>query len=190
GSLTVGRASTTVSLTSGPNPSSAGQLVTFVASVAVVAPGAGSPGGAVAFSDGSVAIGSAQVDGNGTASFSTTALTAGTHHVTATYSGDTNFVGSTSSPISQVVNAVVQTSTIADLIAKVRTLNLNGGQKNSLIAKLQAAQASLDRGNTTAAANQLGAFINEVHADEQSGKLTTTDGDPLAAAAQTIAAGL
>ncbi len=44
----------------------------------------------------------------------------------------------------------------------------NKGVANSLMAKLDAAQASLDRGNTSAAVNQLHAFINEVNA--QAGK--------------------
>ena len=44
----------------------------------------------------------------------------------------------------------------------------NKGVANSLLAKLDAAQASLDRGNTSAAVNQLNAFINEVNA--QAGK--------------------
>jgi len=42
------------------------------------------------------------------------------------------------------------------------------GVAKSLMAKVDAAQASLDRGNAHTAANQLRAFINEVNA--QSGK--------------------
>lgn len=42
------------------------------------------------------------------------------------------------------------------------------GVRDSLLAKLDAAQAAFDRGQTTTAANQLRAFINEVNA--QAGK--------------------
>jgi Bacterial Ig-like domain (group 3)/MBG domain (YGX type) len=189
GSLAIARASSTTSLTSTPDPANGGQAVTFVASVALVAPGAGLATGTVTFTDGNATLGSVAVDGTGTATLMTAALAAGTHLVTAFYGGDANVGGSTSNAISQVVNNVVQTASIADLIAKVTALNLNAGQRNSLIAKLRAAQASLARGNTTAAANQLGAFVNEVHADEQSGALTLPAGDPLIAEAQAIVAG-
>jgi hypothetical protein len=44
----------------------------------------------------------------------------------------------------------------------------NNGLLNSLLAKLDAAQASIDRGNFNSFQGQLGAFINELQA--QSGK--------------------
>jgi hypothetical protein len=45
---------------------------------------------------------------------------------------------------------------------------LDRGIENSLVAKLQNARASLEKGNKTAAVNQLQAFLNELNA--QSGK--------------------
>src|SRR5229473_822729 len=53
--------------------------------------------------------------------------------------------------------------------------DLKEGQKNSLQAKLNAAAASYQRGDTGAACNQLNAFINEVDADQKSGRLTTAE---------------
>jgi len=44
----------------------------------------------------------------------------------------------------------------------------NNGVARSLIAKLDAAQAAVDRGQTAVAVNQLNAFIQELHA--QAGK--------------------
>jgi hypothetical protein len=41
----------------------------------------------------------------GTATFSVPNLSAGTHSITATYNGDANYGGSTSSVLIQVVNA-------------------------------------------------------------------------------------
>ena len=45
-------------------------------------------------------------------------------------------------------------------------------------AKLNAAEASLSRGDTTAT-NQLNAFLNEVNADQSTGKLTTAQANTL-----------
>ena len=64
---------------------------------------------------------------------------------------------------------------LSTIAAYVRGLSgLNAGQKNSLIAKLDAASASAARGNNNAASNQLDAFLNEVRADQNTGKLTPT----------------
>jgi hypothetical protein len=60
---------------------------------------------------------------------------------------------------------------------------LNAGQKNSLVAKLNAAGDAWQRGNSGAACNVLSAFVHE--ADAQSGAgLTTGDANSLTAAAR------
>src|SRR5262245_47509046 len=64
---TVNRADTTTTVTSSANPSVVGQLVTFTATVASVAPGAGIPSGAVAFKDGSTTLGTGTLDATGKA---------------------------------------------------------------------------------------------------------------------------
>jgi hypothetical protein len=94
-SQVVNKADTTTSVTSDVNPSTIGQTVTFTATVSVVAPGAGTPTGTVDFKDGATLLGTGTVSG-GTASFSTSSLSAGNHSITAVYSGDGNFNGSTS----------------------------------------------------------------------------------------------
>jgi hypothetical protein len=108
----VSQAVTTTSLSSSVNPSTYGQAVTFAASV--LPSSGGSPSGSVRFLDGTVQIGSVALSG-GIASFTTsaTALNAGSHSITASYSGDTNFTGSNSSPLSQTVNSVATTTTLA-----------------------------------------------------------------------------
>jgi hypothetical protein len=74
---------------------------------------------------------------------------------------------------------------IADLINTIDSFNLQPGIANSLEAKLNAAQAPLAAGNSTAACNQIKAFINEVKA--QSGKkLTAGQASTLITAAQAI----
>jgi hypothetical protein len=74
---------------------------------------------------------------------------------------------------------------ITDLINTIDSFNLQRGIANSLEAKLNAAQASLAAGNTTAACNQIDALINEVQA--QSGKkLTPGQASAIITAAQAI----
>jgi hypothetical protein len=71
----------TLSLTGTPNPSVAGQTVTFTA---IVSGGTGVFAGAVQFFDGGAALGSGPVV-NGQASFTTSALTVGSHTMAAKY---------------------------------------------------------------------------------------------------------
>ncbi|WP_413798815.1 Ig-like domain-containing protein [Streptomyces iranensis] len=97
---TVNKASTTTTASSNPNPSTVGQDVTYVAFVQPVPPGAGAPTGTVAFtiSDGTNTVtGSGSVNASGFAFFTDTSasLPAGTYTITAVYSDDTNFNGST-----------------------------------------------------------------------------------------------
>ncbi len=87
-------------LTSSPNPSTVGQAVTFSATVTATS---GTPTGSVQFSDGSTALGTGTLAGGG-ASVSVSSLSGGTHSITATYSGDSTYSGSTSGVVSQVVN--------------------------------------------------------------------------------------
>lgn len=77
-----------------------GQPVTFTATIAKAING--NPSGTVTFSDGANALNTANVNG-GQATFTTSALTVGSHVITAAYSGDGTFSSSTSSPITQVV---------------------------------------------------------------------------------------
>lgn len=92
---------TTTSLSSSPNPSRAGQAVTFSA---VVSSSSGVPpdGEAVTFFDGDSQLGAGSLSG-GLATFTTSTLTAGTHAITATYGGDASF-GASSTSLIQTVN--------------------------------------------------------------------------------------
>ncbi len=91
---------TTTTLSSSPNPSAYRQSVTFSA---VVNSSMGAPpdGEIVTFQQGAV-LGTGTISG-GAATFTTSALTAGRHSITAVYGGDANFGGS-SSNTSQIVN--------------------------------------------------------------------------------------
>jgi hypothetical protein len=69
---------------------------------ATIASTAGTPTGTVAFYDG-MALLSTESMTAGVATYQTSALLAGTHSITAVYSGDTNFLTETSSALSQVI---------------------------------------------------------------------------------------
>lgn len=74
---------------------------------------------------------------------------------------------------------------IQSLIVQVRSLGLPHGTENSLLAKLNAALASVNRGDIGSAEGQLGAFMNEVNA-QRGKKISEQDADALIAAAQAI----
>jgi hypothetical protein len=105
------KASTTTTLTSSQNPSNFGGSVTFTATVTSTA-GTPANGDTVHFIDGTTIIGSGLLSG-GVASFSTTALTAGTHKVKAAFLTDSSYAGSSSTLLTQVVNGLPTTSTVS-----------------------------------------------------------------------------
>lgn len=101
---TVGQAGTGVALASSANPSVVGQSVAFTATVSVLAPGAGAPGGSVSFFADGIPIGVAPLSG-GQASVATAALPVGTRSITASYSGDANFLPGTGTLTQTVARA-------------------------------------------------------------------------------------
>jgi hypothetical protein len=98
--VVVAKVSTTV-VTTSLTPSPFGQKVTFKATV--TGPG-GTPAGKVTFKDGAAVVGTVLLSG-GTASLSTALLTTGTHSITAVYSGNATFGSSTSTVLTQTINA-------------------------------------------------------------------------------------
>ena len=108
--LTVNPATTTTTLGASVNPSVAGQSVTFTATVAAVAPGSGLPSGTVIFViDGVSQPPVALVAGQ--AMLTISALSVGSHPISANYAGSTNFNSSSNVPFSQVVNKANTTLT-------------------------------------------------------------------------------
>jgi len=101
----VNKANTATSLTSSANPAIYGQPVTFTATVSAVAPSTGTPTGTVQFSvNGSAAGSPVTPNSSGQATYTTSSLAVGSDSITAVYSGDSNFSGSTTSTLSQAVN--------------------------------------------------------------------------------------
>jgi Bacterial Ig-like domain (group 3)/Bacterial Ig-like domain (group 2) len=131
----VNQASTTTQVSSSVNPVVAGQPVTFTAAVAPVAPGAGTPTGTVGFSDGPTQICPPSALGGDTpeATCVTSALAVGNHSIVATYNGDDNFTGSSSSSAPQEVQPAPLAVTTTSLLAATggaaygQTLAATGG---------------------------------------------------------------
>lgn len=101
------------------------------------------------------------------------------------------FSGVTPSSISLVVSGQPYTFTfgaitIGAAAVQVASLPLASGTQSSLNNKLSAAQNQLQRGNTTAAANQLNAFVNQLNALVQSGQLSAAAAAPVVAEVQAI----
>ncbi len=99
--VTVNKADTVTTISSNsPNPSLAGQGVTVRYSVAAKAPGSGTPTGTVTISDGVNSVSGTVLAGEAVLILDSS----GNRTLTATYAGDTNFNGSTSSGVTHTVN--------------------------------------------------------------------------------------
>jgi hypothetical protein len=97
------------SLISSLSPMVFGQSVTL--SATVTPQGSGVPKGTVAFQDGSTILGTASLSNEGAGLGATFAV--GMHGITASYSGDSNFLPSTSSVLSESVTKASTTTSIA-----------------------------------------------------------------------------
>jgi len=109
----VNKADTTATLTSSLNPSTFGQSTTLT--VTVVGGGAPVSDGSVTFKEGTTVLaGPMAVNTSGQASFNTSVLSAGTHTITAEYSGGSSFNPSVGS-VAQIVNKATATVTLSNL---------------------------------------------------------------------------
>jgi len=99
--VTQAQISTTTSIVSSKNPSTFRTAVTFTATVKSTT--TGTPTGPVTFKDGGATLGTGALI-SGKATFKTSALSVGTHSITAVYSGSTSYNGSTSPVLTQKVN--------------------------------------------------------------------------------------
>jgi polygalacturonase len=127
---------TTTTLQSSANPSTYGNTVLFTATVSPAPPN----GESVTFKDESATLGTGTLS-SGQATYTTTAtqLGAGSHSITAVYAGDATYGASTSSIVSQTVNARSLTVSGLTVNGKVydRTaaaaLNTNGYTLNTVL---------------------------------------------------------
>jgi len=117
-SIDVAQADTTTALSPSANPTSVGVPTTYTATVAAAPPGSGSPSGTVDFTDNGTAIDgtsgscAAVPIASGKATCTTTYGSIGsTGPIAAAYSGDTDFMGSTSSNQTENISAASSTTT-------------------------------------------------------------------------------
>lgn len=98
---TVAMDATTTSIASSVDPSAPGQSVTITAMVTPSTSGV--PTGTVVLTDNGTQTISSPLDSTGSATFTSSGLSTGTHSLTWSYSGDPNFVASTSPVLTQIV---------------------------------------------------------------------------------------
>jgi hypothetical protein len=116
---------TTTSVVASAAQLTAGQNVTFTAGVAPQA-GTGVPTGSITFLDGQAQIAVVTLNG-GMASFSTANFAAGTHTITAAYSGDSNYAASTSAALT----VTVTTAASADYSLSMSSSSISVAQGSS-----------------------------------------------------------
>jgi len=121
-----GTAASTTAVTSSLTPSPLDQSVTLTATV--TSSTQGTPTGTVTFFDSGVALGQPVALTSATATFATSSLAAGSHSITAQYSGDTTFAPSTSAVFMQVVQGAQDFS----VSASPSSLSIVAGQSGQI----------------------------------------------------------
>ncbi len=162
--LTVQQAPTATTLTTSGSPAVVSTKVTLTATATSATPNLT---GSMTFFDGATALATVPL-ANGAASFSTTGLAFGAHTVTATYSGDTNHAGSTSSALTQnmVQQPVVNVSS---------SLNpSNSGQTIIFTATIPAVNGVIPTGNVTFTGNGMATVAAPLDASGQARTQTST----------------
>ena len=110
-SVSVAQDGTTTTLTPSANPAFTGQYVTLTATVNAASPSSATPAGTVTFYDSTTSLGTGTLNSSGVATFTTTALTLGSHSLTADYQGNPNFTTSNSAALTETVDQVGATVT-------------------------------------------------------------------------------
>lgn len=121
GTITIDLIPTTTTVTSSLDPAATGVSVTFTASVS-----GGTPAGSVTFYDGTTALGTSDLNSSFQASLIRSNLTAGTHNITARYTGNAYNAASTSAVLGQVIAMSAYDAWAADP-AQGLTAGVNNG---------------------------------------------------------------
>ncbi|MGA2654125.1 MAG: Ig-like domain repeat protein [Terracidiphilus sp.] len=170
-SVVVNKASATLTVVSSGTPSTYGNPVTFTANI--------SSGltGTVTFYDSGMQIGSGAISGT-TATLTTSSLAAGSHSITAGWSGNTNYNETTSSAIAQIVTLQQSAGTI-NTMAGTGTAGYNGDGGPAINAEISGLYlgmgVALDLSNNLYIADYGNNRIREVNAS--TGDISTVAGN-------------
>ncbi|MGA7318045.1 MAG: Ig-like domain repeat protein [Silvibacterium sp.] len=121
--IIVNQAASTITLNSSATSATLGAPVTFTAAVAS---SPGTPTGRVEFANGTTVFGTTALNAQGIAAYTTSTLTAGSHSITAAYSGDQNFAGS------QAMLTQTVTAPAFSLSADPTSLTLKRGESGQI----------------------------------------------------------
>ncbi len=123
---------TSTSLTTSATATALGQPVTFT--VQITSPeGNAPPAGSVNFLDGTTVLATQTLSAGGSATYTTSSLSAGAHSITATYAGNSTFATSTSSPVTVTVSAVALAKTTTTLTATPAAVASGGSVSMSAV---------------------------------------------------------
>lgn len=136
------QSSTTTLLGASNSSPPVGTAVTFTATVSSTIGSV--PSGSVQFRDGSTVLATASLSATGSASFSTSSLTAGSHAIVAVYSGDTNDATSSSASLALTVQQLATATT-----AQPGSNPLSAGATEHLSAAVGIASGSTAQGPIT-----------------------------------------
>ena len=110
--------STTITASSSnPNPAIYGQSLSFTATVANTSGTGLTPAGTVSFYNGSTKLATFNLDAAGSATYTTSTLSAGSYSLTATFNGSTDFATSLSDPTAPVLQTIDTDNTATSLTA-------------------------------------------------------------------------
>ena len=135
-SQTISLNTTAILLTTNGNPAAYGLPVTFTATVSSVLSGGPTPTGTLTFKNGTVVLGVATLNPQGSATLTTLTLGAGVYAITVAYNGDTSSAKSTSGTLNQTVNAAATTT---QLVSSVSPAAL--GESNTFTAIVRSVTA-------------------------------------------------
>ena len=128
---TVACTSDTTTISSSSLTSAFGQDLTLTATVSGTGSTTSIPSGSVSFYDGTTNLGSAALDASGSANLQIDSLSVGSHNIKAIYSGDSIFLPSTSTVLTQVVNKAATSTSLTS-----NSANVTDGQPVTLAATI------------------------------------------------------
>lgn len=123
---------TVTTLASNINPVTAGQSVTFTANVVTVGQTL-TPAGTVTFLDGTATLGMAPLNDSGLATLTTSSLAAGSHTISANYTGSTAIAASSSAPLKETVDSTSTTSIAPFTLTLTGTPSVIAGEGVNLV---------------------------------------------------------